>query len=261
MKIYVFVDMEGCSGISGSEFVEQDGRLYQEGRRYYTWDINACVRGCFNAGAEDVLVRDGHASGSNILWEELDGRAEVVRGDGSPRRMPGLEECDALILLGYHARAGTPGALLDHTYSSRCIQNMWLNGRLVGEIGIDAGIASDLGLPAIMVSGDDKACGEAREWVPQIVACPVKVGIACQGARLLPMKEAHRLIEQKAAEAVARMGSIPPMEVSRPVTIRKEVVQRGRLPNSLGRPEIRILDGRTCEATADTVEQAFFRVM
>jgi len=259
MKIYVFCDMEGISGISGSDYVNTGGRCYQIGCRYMTWDINACVRGCFNGGAKTVVVRDGHGSGNNVLWDELDPRVEMVQGHGGDRRMPGLEQCDALILLGYHAMAGTPGALLDHTYSSESIQNMWMNGRLVGEFGIDAGIAADLHMPVIMTSGDDKLCAEAKDWIPQIVTAQVKAGIACQGARLLPKEAAHRLIEEKAAEAVKLAGKIRPLKVKRPVTIRTEVVERRSIPNGFARPDVKIIDGRTFETTAETVEKAFMR--
>lgn len=257
MKVYIFADMEGISGVAGSDFVMPDGRYFQDGRLYYTWDINACVRGCFDAEAEGVIVRDGHGAGNHLVLPELDRRAEVVQGY-TERRMPGLDECDALILVGYHAMAGTQGALLEHTYSSASVQNMWLNGRLVGEIGIDAGIASDYGVPVVMVSGDDKACLEAKEWIPGVVTCTVKTGLTCQAARLMPLESAHELIEQKTCEAVGMIGRIPPMPVERPATIRREMVERKPIPTEFARPGIKVIDGRTYEATADTVEQAFF---
>ena len=174
------------------------------------------------------------------------------------RACPGLDACDALILLGYHAMAGTHAAVLEHTYSSAAIQNMWLNGRKVGEFGIDAGIASDRDIPTIMVSGDDKVCAEAREWVPEVVCCQVKQGLACQGAHLLPLDKARRLIEERSAEAVRKIGAIPPMAVVRPVTIRKEVVERGATPNYSANPHLKMIDGRTWEVCAPTVEQALF---
>jgi len=256
LRIYVFCDMEGVSGVSGSDYVSRDGVFYGLGRKFMTADINACARGCFQGGAQEVWVRDGHGCGNHVLWEDLDARVELIQGAGGDRRMPGLDECDALILLGYHAMAGTPGALLEHTYSSRGIQNMWMNGRLVGEFGVDAGIAADMGKPTIMTSGDDKLCAEAKAWIPEIVACQVKTGLACQGARLLAREKAHMRIETAAAEAVKRIRDIPPLAVTRPVTIRREMVERGSVPNAWVRPEIRIIDGRTYEATADTVERA-----
>ena len=260
MHIYIFVDMEGISGVSNSEFVKTDGRHYAEARRYYTADTNACIRGCFQAGATRVTVRDGHGGGDHMLLDELDPRAGLVQGPGNGPRMPGLDGCQALVLLGYHAMAGTYGAVMEHTYSSASIQNMWLGGRLVGEFGIDAGIAADRHIPTIMVSGDDKVCAEALQWVPEVVTCEVKQGLSCQGARLLPLGKAHALVEQKAAEAVSKIEAIPPMRVGRPVTLRQEVIERGPTPAFAWRPDLKQIDGRTWEVTADTVEEALFRL-
>lgn len=255
MRVYIFTDMEGISGVSGSEFVTTDGRLYASARKFYTWDMNACVRGCLKGGAESVLVRDGHGGGNHAIWEELEPEIELVQGPSGGERMPGLSECDALILLGYHARAGTRGALLEHTYSSKGVQNMWLNGRLVGEVGIDAAIAGERGIPTILVTGDDYVCREAEEWIPGVRTCEVKKGISCQGARLLPMKEAHRRIEESARDAVRKVEAIAPLRVEKPVTLRREVVERGSVPNGRGDPSYRILDARTYEMTGDSVEQ------
>lgn len=260
MKIYIFVDMEGISGVSGSEYVLDTGRLYQAGRRYYTWDINACVEGCFAAGATEVVVRDGHSSGNHALWEELDPRVQIIQGVDPARRLPGLDGADGMILLGYHAMAGTLDALLEHTFSSRTIQNMWLNGRLVGEIGIDAAIATEQGVPTIMVSGDDKACHEAAAWLPGVVTCQVKEGLGCQCARLLPRATAHRLITDKTAEAVGNIGQITPMAIERPVTLRREMVERTPIAREGTHPGVHIIDGRTTEVTADSVEAAFRRL-
>jgi D-amino peptidase len=156
--------------------------------------------------------------------------------------------------------AGTPAALLDHSFCSRTIQNLWLNGRKVGEIGIDAAVVGEQGVPTIMVSGDDKACEEARDWIPGVVTCQVKVGFGCQGARLLSMEAAHRLIEERTVEAVRRIKSIRPLKVDHPATVRVEKVERGSVPSDWARPDIRVIDGRTYETTADTVEQAIMRV-
>lgn len=255
MKVYIVVDMEGVSGISGSDFVKTDGRLYAEGRRYYTQDVNACIQGCCEGGAKSVIVRDGHGSGNHILWDELDSRAELVQGNSGSCRFPGLEECSVLILLGYHAMAGTKGALLEHSYCSASVQNLWLNGRRVGEIGIDASIAAEHGVPTVLVTGDDHACREASKWIPGVMTCVVKQGITCQSVRLLPKDEAHRRITEAASTAVAKASKMPLIKVKHPVKLRKEVTERGHIPGD-SRPDITVLDARTYEITAKTVEKA-----
>lgn len=258
MNVYIFADMEGISGISGSDFVKPEGRFYSIGRKYLTADINACVRGCLTAGAEKVIVRDGHGCGTHVIWDELDPRAELFQGrnDTGTLRFPHIDGCAALILLGYHAMAGTRGALLEHTYSSASIQNMWLNGKRVGETGLDAAVAADYGIRTILVTGDDYVCREAREWIPGVLTCEVKQSAGCQGALLLPQAAAHRLIEDTTAEAVRRIGTIPLMKVSKPVTLRTEMVERGSVPRD-GENGIRVLDGRTYERTGDTAIKAW----
>jgi len=259
MKIYIFSDMEGISGICSSEFVCFDRPLYATGRRYMLNDINACVRGCFKAGADEVLVRDGHSSGLNISWSELDPRVELVQGNSGDTRFPGIEGSDALILLGYHAMAGTAAAVLEHTFDSKSIQNMWLNGEKVGEFAFDAAIAAEHGVPTIMVSGDDKACAEALAWLPSgLTACQVKEGLSTQGAKLLPQEKALALIESKTCEAISKLrtGSIKPKVLQKPFVIRKEMLER----LNPGRNGV-MLDARTVELSGDNLEKTFFAII
>jgi D-amino peptidase len=253
MHIFVMVDMEGISGIFESAQVQPGAEHYERGRHYLTWDINACVEGCFAGGATKVTVRDAHGGGNHIVWEELDSRAHAVRGD-SPIRMPGMESCKGLILLGYHAMAGTPAAVLEHTMNSTSWQNLWMNGKKSGEIAIDAGIAADHSVPTIMVSGDDRTCREAKRFIKGVVTAEVKKGLAVEGATLLPMDVAHERIRSRAELAVQNCVKIKPYRVRRPVRIRLEMVSRKTIP--LTRHGVKVIDGRTYEVTGDSVEDA-----
>ena len=256
MKIFVMVDMEGISGICRSSQVLPAEADYQAARRFMTWDVNACVAGCLAGGAQKVVVRDAHYQGFNFVWDELDDRAEYIQGSSGPERMPGIGTFDGLILLGYHAMAGTPGAILEHTMSSAGWQNFWMNGVRCGELAIDAGIAGDRGVPTILASGDDKLCREARRFLPGVVAVQVKKGLDCQGGRLLPKALAHRAIREGAARAVGLCGKIKPYRVRHPVRMRLELVSRHAVPAN--RPGVKVIDGRTYEVSAATVEKALF---
>lgn len=261
MKVYVMTDMEGISGVCRREHVMHDGALYGEGRRYLTLDVNACVDGCFAGGADAVTVVDAHSGrGDNFLWEELDPRGEYIMGDAGARRMPGIREHDALILLGFHAMAGTPEAIMEHTMSSASWQNFWLNDRLTGEIGVEAAIGGENGVPTVMVSGDDKACREAEEFIPGVLTACVKWGLSVYGGKLLSPDRAHRLVRDTAKEAVRKAPEMEPYVIEPPITARLEKVSRGRLPVHETNPHVRILDGRTYEATGDSVEQALWRI-
>jgi len=258
MKIYIVTDNEGLSGVSSSSYIsEEKGRpdLIAESRKLLAAEINACVEGCVRGGATEIVVRDGHGGGQNVTRAMIDGRADLIGGQTPGVLLADLEGSAGLILLGYHAMAGTPGAVCEHTMSSKTWQNVWINGRKTGEIGICAYIAGEHGVPVIMVSGDDKACAEASEWLPEAVTCQVKKGYSCDGARIPAPEKALSLITAKTEEAVRKAARCPLLKAASPVTMRLELVSRNRTPVN---PAYRILDARTWELTQETVEKAFF---
>ena len=254
MNVFIMVDMEGISGICRKSQVLTSGEHYQQGRRYLTWDVNACVDGCFQGGAESVTVRDAHGGGFHFNWADLDPRAQYVQGTSPEKRMPGIESYDCLILLGYHAMAGTPRAVLEHTMSSIHWQNFWLDGKKAGEVAIDTGIAGDNGVPVVMVSGDDKVCAEAEALIDGVVTVEVKKGLDVEGAILLSAETAHQRIREGAAKAVNLSGTIKPHSIPAPVEMRLELVSRGRVPYT--RKNVTVIDGRTYSVSAGSVEEA-----
>lgn len=261
MNIYIMVDMEGISGIVCSDQVKSTEPDYErEGRKYMTWDVNACVEGCIKGGAEKIIVRDAHASGKNFIWEELNPNAEYVIGNSGNKRMPGIEECDGVILLGYHAMAGTPEAVLEHTWNSRQWQNLWINDTKCGEIAVDSGVAGDYNKPVLMVSGDDKACKEAEDFLSGVKTAVVKYGLDINGARLLSMENAHNLIRSKSCEAVQQYKNIKPYRIKAPVRMRLEKVERGQFKNYDVKPYMKFIDGRTMEINGSSVEEALKRL-
>jgi D-amino peptidase len=221
ISVYIFADMEGCSGLTNRD------QLGQEGNLRMAEDMNACIAACFEAGATRVIVRDGHGGGKNVDPQFIDKRAKLVQGDTPDVRFKGIEGCDAVILVGYHARALTPAAIMAHSYSSATIQSMYLNGNAVGEIGIDAAIAGEHQVPVVMVSGDDKACLEAEEWIPGVVTCRVKTASSASSGTCLPLEEAHSLIGFKTKEALSKKNSIQPVRVKYPATMRWEYIPEG----------------------------------
>lgn len=247
-KVYISTDMEGCSGVTCSEQVAGE-----EGKQLMTGDMNACIEGCFAAGATEVVIRDHHSSGRNVDPQAIDKRAKLIQGKTPGSRFKDIEGSDAMILLGYHAKSLTPGGTLAHSFSSASIQGMWLNGREVGEIGIDAAIAAEHGVPVVMVSGDDKCCAEARSWLPGVVTCQVKVGTGPQSADPLPLDEARRLITQKTKEALAKRKEIQPIKIDYPATIRWDYLPKGSLRTH--NPEFQPVENpRRVEKTGDSVE-------
>lgn len=261
MNIYIMVDAEGISGVFDSQQVMASGSRYSEGRELMVQDINVCVEACKEAGVQKIYVRDCHGSGANVIWSKLSSLADYyIVGYTGGERFPGLDECDGVILLGYHSMAGTPGGILEHTMSSAAVQNYWVNGQKVGEIAIDAAIVGERGKPVIMVSGDDKACREAEAFLPGVVTAEVKKGITWKGGMLLPPQKAYALIKQKTKEAISKLPLLKPFTFERPVRLRVELVERGILPNQHSKPYMKIIDGRTYEVEDSTMEEALFRL-
>ncbi|MET8565867.1 M55 family metallopeptidase [Streptomyces flaveolus] len=251
MRIYISVDMEGITGLVDADDVQPGGRDYERGRAMMAEDVNAAVRGALTAGAADILVNDAHGQMRNLLPEALHPAARLVRG--RPKQLVMLEgltrEYDAALCVGYHSRAGALG-VLSHSFMGHEIEDMWLDGRPVGEIGLAHATAAALGVPVVALTGDDAACAEMTEWDASVVTVPVKYARDRFVAELRPEAEARRAIE----EAVARALTPGP---GRPVTPAAEATLTVRWQSAsvaatlLGIPGVTAEDPRTVRATGE----------
>ena len=262
MNILVMVDIEGISGIYTREQVLQGEHRFFEGRAYMTADVNACTAGLKAAGVDKIYVYDCHGTSYSLIWDKLSNDADYyICGSTDGRRMPGIEDCDGVILLGYHSMAGTAGGVLEHSWSSVNVQNVLINGKQVGELAMDAAVAGEYKKPVIMVSGDDRACAEAKAILPNVVCAEVKKGLNNYGAMLMPPKTAHDLIYNKSVEAVENMKNCAPFAFAKPISCTVEVTERTVLVNAHKVPYAKRLDGRTYEVECDSIEQLIYRLM
>jgi D-amino peptidase len=163
MKIFITADMEGISGVVLREQLSVGTPEYAEARHLLIGDANAAVASALEAGADEIIVADMHSRGFHFPLDKLHPQAKYLMGSGHWPRFPFLEGADAMFMVGYHALSGTEGAVRDHTMSSLHWQDLWVNGRKFGEVGVDAAIAGYYGVPVMLVTGDDKVCSEARE--------------------------------------------------------------------------------------------------
>ena len=227
MKILIATDMEGITGVTTWDQVTPGHAEYARFRRQMTEDVNAAIRGAYDASAEEVIVADGHWNGSNILIEDLDVRASLNTGSPSPfSMMQGIHESvDGVIFIGYHARNGSPSAILDHTWSSKTVANIWLNDILTGEYGLNAAVAGHFGVPVIMVSGDQTACAQVTELLGDVETAVVKQASGRFAAECLAPAAAQEMICVSAERAVQRLaeGDIPePFVLDLPITVAVE---------------------------------------
>lgn len=263
MKLLIAADMEGISGVAHTSHVRPENGDYARFRSLMTADVNAAVEGAFLGGAQEVVVSDGHWKGLNILIEELDPRVRLNAGLASPYAMlEGLQNgMDAVFLIGYHARMGTISGVIDHTWASAKIENLWLNGRLAGETALNAAVCGHFGVPVLMVSGDQALAAEAKDWMRDVETAVVKQATSRLSAECLPLETARQLIRTTAESAVLRFlrrEAPRPLEIKTPVTVAVEFITSAMADNVEAFPGLRRLDGRRVEVVAPNMPAAYF---
>ncbi|HPP13236.1 MAG TPA: M55 family metallopeptidase, partial [bacterium] len=156
--------------------------------------------------------------------EKIHPKALILHGRPVSRFWLMEKGWDALFLLGHHAMNGTENGNLNHTYSSRSIVNMWLNGEKIGEIGIGIYLAGWFGVPTILVTGDEAACQEARKYIPGIETAVVKWGLNRTCAISRSHQAACQVIEQAASRAVKNIARYKPLKLKGKVELVTEFI-------------------------------------
>jgi len=228
-KVFVITDMEGVSGVFDTELqcVPYKSPRFEESRKLLTGEINAAVDGLFDGGATEVVVWDGHSSGQNLSVSDIHPRARLLTGGAVSPTLELDSSYSAVIFIGQHALAGADKAILGHSYDSQNIQNIWVNGRLTGEIGARVLLAGTFGIPVVMLSGDTAACKEVRELVPQCECAEVKSGVSRTAGFMLSHSASCALIRQKARLAMEHLSGFKAYEISGPVEVRVELTTKG----------------------------------
>lgn len=229
MRVHIISDMEGVAGIVKWEQVTGGDEMYEEGRRLYTGEINAAVRGAKAAGATEIVVMDCHGAGkgwsfNSLIPEELDPDCEYVVQDMWTEYTGFLEEgCDAALFVGMHAMAGTPDGVMNHTVSGQQWQNLWFNGTLVGETGINAALCGQWECPVLLVTGDEAVCREGTALLGDgLTTVAVKKGLSSFSARQRPAQKAREMIEEGAKQALKDLKAVDPYVPGRPAEIKIE---------------------------------------
>ena len=178
MKVYISVDIEGVTGTAHWDEASKGRPDFAEFRDQMTAEAAAACEGAMNAGATEIRVKDAHASGRNIVATRLPKEARLIRGwSGHPFSMVQDIDAsyDALMMVGYHSRAGSNGNLLAHTISGSAA-HIKINDLLASELLIYAYAAATVSVPLVFVSGDAALCADAESLNPNIVATAVKEG-------------------------------------------------------------------------------------
>jgi len=224
MKIFIITDLEGASGVyQFDQTRDKQSPLFREAAGYLMDDIAAVVRGLRESGANEIIVLDGHGGGRTFIPHLMVVGAKYLTGS-VPHQKWGLDKkCAGLIMLGYHAMCGTKDGVLNHTQSSRLEARYWYNGVESGEIAQGAIYAGHFNVPAIMVSGDEATCREARSFLGKhCVTVAVKKGITREGALLYPFEETRKALYEGAKRAVAAIPFCKPYKLRMPIRAKRE---------------------------------------
>ncbi len=234
MRVFIAVDMEGITGVvhwpqpttGGRELADDENQ-----RQQMTADVNAVIKGARSAGATEFVILDSHGSAPprpNLRLKDIDPEAKLLSYRnyfGSTQDL--LEDgYDAIFIVGMHAVDGVADGILSHNFTST-FKEIYFNGLRIGEIGFFALWAGIHNIPLTFLSGDDAACEEAKELIPDIVTTSTKKGITHGFALLYPEAQVRADLERGAAEAIGNVRQVKPLEMAGPVEV-KIVMGGGR---------------------------------
>ena len=259
MKIFISADIEGVAGVvHGDHCGPAGGVEYQRARHWMTMEANAAAEGFLEAGASGVMINDSHGGMRNILIEELHPDVELITGSPKPMvMMEGISsEFDAVAFIGYHARMGSIG-ILSHTISGGAVAEVKVNGRVLGEGGINAAIAAEYGLPVILVAGDDACIAEAEQDYKPAVSVMTKRAITRNSARSLTPQKSAALIKEAAKQAYTRVSTTAPFLQEHPCVVELRLLNSGLCDYAARLPGCVRLDPVTVQFTAPNFLEAF----
>ena len=220
-KFMVRTDIEGISGVVSYDQAEPGKPEYEEGRKLFMGDLLALIRGLNDGGADEIYLYDEHCYGRNIDITQLP--ENVFTYAGKPPYLKdwpgGLDSSfTGMIMLGFHSKADNGDFLLNHSYESD-IKNIDINGISVGEIGNEAAMAGEVGVPLIMVTGDSEGINEAKALVPEVCGVVVKESCSEFGGLCYPTSVTHKKIYESAKALAERETHPAPYLIPGPVTM------------------------------------------
>jgi len=217
MRVFVSVDAEGLPGIF---HVVQTGPRYfmfPELRSIVTRVVKVAAEELHSLGSEEVWVADSHWFMGNVVYEEMPRYVKLIRGSLRPLSMVCCIDrgFDAAMFLGYHSAAGTPRSVLDHTYSGVTFYEVRVNGEKASEYLLNTLVVGELGVPVILVMGDDKLREDVEKHTPWAVYVEVKESLSRYAAIMDPIDVALEKLRKGIREAIERLrkGEAKPLKL------------------------------------------------
>jgi len=210
LKIFISVDMEGITSVVNWEDVRRDGKDYDYFRKIMTKETNAAIEGALEAGAKEIIVRDSHGSARNLLPELLNKNSKLIRdwSGGFMSMMEGIDESfDAVAFIGYHSKAGTPDAILEHTMSSKNILDVSINNLSMPEAGVNA-----------LIAGEKAVCDQTKNLLGEVNSFAVKEGLGNAALNFHP-EVSREYIRAGVKAALNNLSKFKPYKLKGPYTL------------------------------------------
>lgn len=220
-RFMIRCDIEGASGVVSYTQAEPGQAEYPFGQRMFMADLLAAVEGLTAGGADEIMIYDEHYYGRNVDVAALPAHVRVICGKPPYRTdwAGGLDAAfDGVLLVGFHSKFGTAEGLLHHSYELD-IRDLRLNDCSVGEIGMEAAIAGDFGVPVLMVTGDSAGIAEAQALLPGITGVVVKESLGETGGSCLSLSVSTKLIRTAAQSVASTPPAVRPYRLSDPVEL------------------------------------------
>jgi D-amino peptidase len=133
---------------------------------------------------------------------------------------------------------------------------VWINGIEVGETGIYAAIAAQMGIPTILVAGDEAVAREAKALIPDIYTVAVKKGLTRYSAIVIPPERAWAMITETTKEAVKNYKKVSLFLPTTPVEVKVEYFGNTQLVDCVAQiPGVKRINGITVSYTSGTVDE------
>ncbi len=219
LKVYISVDMEGLAGVVHSDQTSSSGTDYNLARKWMTDETNAAIEGAVETGATEIVVNDSHGSKRNIIASMVNPAAYLITGSPKPLgMMQGIDETfDAIIFIGYHSKAGTKDAVLDHTMSGSAFESVIINDIEMSEAQINAALGAEYGVPVVLITGDATVCKQVKEELgDELETAVVKEAVGRYAAKTLPPEKACALIKEKTKKALQKRDWVKPYKLDPP---------------------------------------------
>ena len=232
MRVYISVDMEGIAGISHDAPTQRGDLGYPAAVALMVGEANAAIEGAFDGGATEVLVNDSHGQMFNLTPQDIDPRAVLLQGQKPWSMVAGAgpdRGFEVALFVGYHSRAGHPIGTIAHTYSGAPTLTL-LQGKPVGEAGINALALGAWGVPVGLICGDDQVALETEAWFPWAERVVVKSAVSRRAAASVHPSVARERVRAGAKRAVERAaaGELRVLDVGRPITLEAEYANAGQ---------------------------------